>query len=85
MEPEYSLPHLQAPLTCPYSESNPIHAFPSHFFKIHFNIIVLYTTSLISGLFHSGLATKTLYEPFLSSIRAAYSAWIIFLYFSTPE
>ena len=26
--------------TCPYSKPNPVHALPSHFLKIHFNIIL---------------------------------------------
>jgi hypothetical protein len=40
MEPEGSLPHSQQPATCPYPE--PYHSSPcppSHFLKIHFNII----------------------------------------------
>jgi hypothetical protein len=41
MEPEGSLPHLQQAATCPYPEpaqSSP--CLPSHFLKIHFNIIL---------------------------------------------
>src|SRR5215470_3878867 len=40
MEPEGSSPHLQGPATCPYpqpAQSSPCP--PSHFLKIHFNII----------------------------------------------
>ena len=57
MEPESSLPHLQAPTNCPYPEpdlSSP--SAPSHFSTINFNIILpsmpksfkwpLYITSL---------------------------------------
>jgi len=41
MEPEGSLPHLQQPTTCPYSEPDQsILSAPSHFLKIHFNIIL---------------------------------------------
>ena len=41
MEPGSSLPHLQAPVTCPYlSQINPVHARTSHFLKNHFNIIL---------------------------------------------
>ena len=40
MEPEGSLPRSQQPATCPIlSHINPVHAIPSYFFKIHFNII----------------------------------------------
>src|SRR5215468_4113709 len=41
MEPEGSSPHSQGPATCPYPEpaqSSPCP--PSHFLKIHFNIIL---------------------------------------------
>jgi hypothetical protein len=44
MEPEDSLPHSQEPATCPYPEpyqSSPCP--PSHFLKIHFNIILPFT------------------------------------------
>jgi hypothetical protein len=41
MEPEGSLPHSQEPATCTYLEQiNPVHDPPSHFLKIHFNIIL---------------------------------------------
>ena len=41
MQPEGSLPHSQAPATCPYPEhTKPVHASPSHFLEIHFNIIL---------------------------------------------
>ena len=42
MEPEGSLPHSQLPATCPYPEpdqSCTCHT-PSHFLKIHFNIVL---------------------------------------------
>ena len=40
MEPECSLPHSQAPTSCPnLSHINPAHALTSHFLKIRFNII----------------------------------------------
>ena len=41
MEPESSLPYSQAPATCPYPEANSIQSpqHPSHFLKIHLNII----------------------------------------------
>ena len=41
MKLESSLPRLQVPATCPYPEpDNPIHSQPSHFLKIHLNIIL---------------------------------------------
>jgi hypothetical protein len=41
MEPEGLLPHSQVPATCPYPESDPISPCPpSHFLKIHLNIIL---------------------------------------------
>jgi hypothetical protein len=41
MEPESSLPHSQVFATCPYPEPNPSSPHnPSHFLKIHLNIIL---------------------------------------------
>jgi len=40
MEPEGSSPHSQAHTTCPYPELYPVHTPPSHFPKIHPNIIL---------------------------------------------
>ena len=41
MEPEGSLPHSQEPASCPYSESDQSSSCtPSHFLKIHINIIL---------------------------------------------
>ena len=59
MEPEGSLPHSQQPATCPYPEpdkSSPCP--PSHYLKIHFNIIPHLHQGLPSVLFLSGLPTK---------------------------
>ena len=40
MEHEGSLPHSQQPATCPYPEPDQSSPYlPTHFFKIHFNII----------------------------------------------
>ena len=41
MEPESSLPYSQARATCPYPEPlHPVPTTPSHFLKIHLNIIL---------------------------------------------
>ena len=40
VEPEGLLPHIQEPATCPYRKIKPLHALPTYFFKIYFNIIL---------------------------------------------
>jgi hypothetical protein len=47
--------------------------------KIHFNINLHLCLGLISGLFHWGFPTKTLYAPLLSRIHATCPAHIILL------
>jgi hypothetical protein len=67
MEPEYSLPCSQhAPLHPILSLLNPIHALPSYFLKVHFNLVLPRTPGLPSGLFPLGVPTKTLYVLFFS-------------------
>ena len=63
------------------SHSNPAHASPSHFFKIHFNITPHLLLVLPSGLFPSGFPIKTFYAPLLSPRRATCPAHLILLYF----
>jgi hypothetical protein len=47
------------------SHTNPVHALPSHFWKIHFNIILHLRLGLPGGLLPSGLPTKILYAMLL--------------------
>jgi hypothetical protein len=63
MEPEGALPHLSL-----LSQLNPVHT-PSHFLKIHPNIILSSTAGSPSGLFLSGFPTKTPYTPLPYPIR----------------
>ena len=63
------------------SWSNPVHA-PFHL-KLYFNIISRLCLGLPSGLFYSGLPTKTLRVPLHSPIRATCTAHLIFLDFIT--
>jgi len=67
--------HL-SPVPIP-NHSNPVHACPSHFFKINFTSILPSMPDLPSCLFTSGLPTKTLYAPLLSQIHAVFSAHLI--------
>jgi hypothetical protein len=62
---------------------DPVHTLTSHFQNIHLNIIPHLRLSLPSGLFPSGLPTKTLYTPLLSHIRATCPVHLILLYFIT--
>jgi len=79
MEPTYSLPHSQAPATCPYPEPDSFLASLSHFIIINFNIILYLHLFVPSGLLLSGLPTKTLYTPLLSLMRATCPAHLIVL------
>ena len=54
-----------------------IHPPPSHFLKVHFNIIVPSTSGSPSGLFPWGSPTRTLYVPLFSPIHATFLAHLI--------
>ena len=70
MEPESSLPYSQVPANCPYPEPTPSSpTTPSHFLKIHLNIILHLRLGLPNGSFSSGFPTKTLCTPLPSSVR----------------
>jgi len=71
MEPEDTVPCSHKPSVPILSQIDAVHAPPpSHFFKIHFNTIFHRCLGLPSGLFPSGLPTKILNAPLLSSISA---------------
>jgi len=70
MQPEGSLPHSQKPSTCPYPEPY-LSCSPTHFLKIHLNIIP----------FSSSFPTKTLHTSL--PIRATCPAYLILLHFIT--
>jgi len=64
-EPECPLP---CSLVAVVSPTNPVHTFSSYFFKIHFNIILLYTPRCskrsVSSSFHH--QTSTVYQCHVS-------------------
>jgi hypothetical protein len=79
MEPEGSLPRLQAPATYPYPEpdqSSPCP--PSYFYLIWVSRL---RPGLSSGLFTSGFPTKTLCAPLHSHTRATFPVHLILLDF----
>ena len=62
------------------SQLHPVHTSTSYFLKIHLKIQSSHLPlGLPSGLFPSGLPTKTLYTPLLSSIHATFPAHVILL------
>ena len=78
---EGSLPRLQLPATC----HQIIHSTPPH--PTSWRSILILSSHLHrvlpSGFFPSGFATKTLYTPLLSPIRATWPAHLILLDFIT--
>ena len=80
MKPEVSLHYPQKPATFSYSEpEKSSRCPPSHFLRIHFNIILPSMPASPGGLHSSGFPTKTLYAPLLSPIRATKPAHLILL------
>jgi hypothetical protein len=81
MEPEGSLLHSEEHTACPSpvpDQSDPCP--PSHLLKIHFNLIPHLRLGLPTGLFSSGVPTKTLYAPLLSPTRVTCLAHLILIF-----
>jgi len=80
METEGSLPHSQVPGTCPCLQSARSSLFPTY---TSWRYVLILSSHLrlghLSGLFHSGVPTNSLYTPLLSPIRATSPAHLIIL------
>jgi len=62
-----------------------IHASPSHFLNVHFNIIIPHLPlELLCEIFPKGLTTKTLYAP-LFSMNVLHATPILFFKILSPE
>ena len=67
MEAKVSLPHLQAPITCPHTQPDQSSPCPSFYFlQIHSNIILSSTPGSTKRSLPSDFPIKTLYAPLLS-------------------
>ena len=78
MEPESSLPHSQAPATCPYPQ--PEQSIPCLSIPLLIDPVQYYIPILPNGLYPSGLPTKTLHALFMSPDNCympnpSYTSW----------
>jgi hypothetical protein len=80
METGVSLPCSQETATGPIlSQMHQVHTNPSYFSKIHFNVILQSTCSLLTGLFPSGIPTTILYGFHFNPMRATCPVHLILL------
>jgi len=80
MKHDSSIPHLQVPATCLYPETDQSSPWsPSHFLKIHLNIILLSTRGSSKWFLFLRFPTKALYTLLLSLIHATCPAHLILL------
>ena len=84
MESESSLPHFQVHHNCPCPEPVRHSPYPpSHFLKLHFNIILTSTPGPPKWFSSSGFPTKILCTFLLFPLHATCPAHLIFLDFIT--
>ena len=86
-EPEGSLPHSQVRATCStLSQIDPVHVPPSHFSKIHFNLILQSMPASSKWSPFLSFPTRKLYALLVSHTRYMPhpSIFLIFFYSAAP-